>query len=120
VRAPAPAPPPAPAAASTKKRRSDRDTAAQSSDEEHPNKGMVGTELVRMPVLDMRVKPVSTSSSSSTSASSSTALVTLGRQEGISLSQESELSLHGTCRFGIIEKPIYQKKYRGSGGQLQQ
>ena len=132
-RAPAKAPvAPAPAPAAVGKRRGREESCASnesqshSSDDDKKRHASTKTVVSRMPPLDLQVrKPGSAATAAAARAStqqqaSDLTVVNLKGQSqayddtvmggGPSYSQESELSLHGTARYAIIEKPIYQKK----------
>ena len=114
----APAARPVPSAASGKRKGRDESYASNESqshssdDDKKRHASTHQTVVSRMPTLDLQVRKPGCAATTAAARESAR----LGQSQncdeavGPSYSQESELSLHGTARYAIIEKPIYQKK----------
>lgn len=89
------------------------------SDEDKKKRSASSSTVVsRMPTLDMQVRKATYGNKGVVTQQTAAGQHNLPlSQEGPPLSQESELSLHGTARYSIIEKPIYQRKQSNQSQQ---
>ena len=89
---------------------------SNSDDDKKKRSASSSTVVSRMPSLDMQVRKTSSGNKGVVTQQYNLPL----SQDGVTgppLSQESELSLHGTARYSIIEKPIYQRKQSSQSQQ---
>ena len=98
-------------------------SAYQSNSDEDKKKRSASSSTVvsRMPTLDMQVRKATYGNKGVVTQQTATGqhnlLLSQDSVAGPPLSQESELSLHGTARYSIIEKPIYQRKQSNQSQQ---
>ena len=94
---------------------------SNSDDDKKKRSASSSTVVNRMPTLDMQVRKTAPGNkgvvTQQTAAGQYNLPLSQDSVTGPPLSQESELSLHGTARYSIIEKPIYQRKQSSQSQQ---